>query len=64
MNNQWKAPDSGSVRIKKTTTLQNWIDKGWYQAQIDKGYIFARGCGRFRIETCKCSSCRKQKPNY
>ena len=61
MGNQWKAPDSGSVRIKKTTTLQNWIDKGWYQAQIDKGYIFASGCGRFRIETCKCSSCRKKK---
>jgi hypothetical protein len=63
MDNQWKAPDSGSVRIKKATTLQSWIDKGWYQAQIDKGYIFASGCGRFRIEECKCSSCRKQKPN-
>lgn len=51
----------GSIRIKKATTLQSWIDKGWYQRKIDAGYTFAPACGRFRIGKCECSRC--QKPN-
>lgn len=51
----------GSIRIKKATTLQSWIDKGWYQREIDNGYTFAPACGRFRIGKCECSRC--QKPN-
>lgn len=50
----------GSIRIKKATTLQSWIDKGWYKREIDKGYTFALGCGRFRIGKCECSKCKKQ----
>ena len=51
----------GTVRIKKASTLQKWIDKGWYQREIDDGYIFAPACGRFRTEKCECTRC--QKPN-
>ena len=51
----------GSIRINKATTLQSWIDKGWYQREIDAGYTFAPACGRFRIGKCECSGC--QKPN-
>jgi len=49
----------GSIRIKNPKTLQSWIDKGWYQREIDAGYIFAYRCGRFRVEVCQCSKCRK-----
>ena len=49
----------GSIRIKKSTTLQKWIDKGWYQREIDNGYIFAPACGRFRVGKCECSKCKK-----
>ena len=49
----------GSIRIKKASTLQSWIDKGWFQRELDNGYTFAPGCGRFRIGKCECSICRK-----
>lgn len=49
----------GSIRIKKATTLQRWIDKGLYQKEIEKGYTFAPACGRFRIGKCECSRCKK-----
>ena len=49
----------GSIRIKKATTLQSWIDKGWYQREIDNGYTFAAACGRFRVGKCECSRCKK-----
>ena len=49
----------GTIRIKKPSTLQSWIDKGWYKKRIDEGYIFAPNCGRFRIEKCECAKCRK-----
>jgi len=35
---QWTPPAFGTIRIKKATTLQQWIDKGWYQREIDNGY--------------------------
>lgn len=56
---QWTPPACGSVKIKKAATLQRWIDLGWYQRELDKGYIFAPACGRFRIGKCECSKCRK-----
>lgn len=49
----------GSIRIKKASTLQSWIDKGWYQREINKGYTFAVGCGRFCIGKCECTRCKK-----
>lgn len=50
---------SGSIRIKNPKTLQRWIDKGWYQDQLDSGYTFAPACGRFRTGKCECRKCRK-----
>lgn len=50
---------SGSIRITNPKTLQSWKDKGWFQQELDKGYIFAEGCGRFKTEPCTCSKCRK-----
>jgi hypothetical protein len=58
---QWTAPACGSIRIKKATTLQSWIDKGWYQREIDNGYTFAPACGRFRVGKCECSTLQKAK---
>jgi len=49
----------GSTRISNPKTLQNWIDRGWFQKQLDEGYNFYSGCGRFRTEVCSCSKCRK-----
>lgn len=56
---QYTPPACGSIRIKKATTLQRWIDYGWYQKQIDNGYTFAPACGRFRIGICECTKCKK-----
>lgn len=51
----------GTVKIRNPKTLQKWIDKGWYQNDIDNGYIFNVGCGRFRSEKCTCQKCRRTK---
>lgn len=51
----------GTLRVTNPRTLQAWKDRGWYQQLIDKGYIYAEGCGRFRTEICTCSKCRKKK---
>ncbi len=53
----------GSIIIKNPKTLQKWIDKGWYQREIDAGYTFAPACGRFRIGICECYKCRNNKSN-
>ena len=50
---------SGTIRISNPKTLQAWIDKGWYQEEIDRGYVFAYRCGRFKTEVCQCGKCRK-----
>ena len=50
---------SGTLRIRNPKTLQKWIDNGKYQKEIDKGWIFNVGCGRFREKKCDCSKCRK-----
>jgi hypothetical protein len=60
---QWTSPDCGTLRISNPNTLQRWIDLGWYQKQLDEGYIFAPYCGRFRTEPCTCSACRNKRPN-
>lgn len=51
----------GTLRITNPKTLQSWKDKGWYQQQLDNGYIYASGCGRFKLEICNCSKCRKKQ---
>ncbi len=49
----------GTLRIKNPKTLRKWKNNGKYKALIDAGYIYAKGCGRFRLEVCTCSRCRK-----
>jgi hypothetical protein len=58
---QWKSPDAGVTRISNPTTLQRWIDLGWYHNLINQGYIFAFYCGRFKKEICLCSACRSKR---
>lgn len=53
---------SGTLRIKNPKTIQSWKDKGLWKQQLDKGFIYAPGCGRFRTEICTCTKCRKKKP--
>jgi hypothetical protein len=50
----------GVLRITNPRTLHHWKDTGKYQALIDEGYIYAKGCGRFRLEECKCSKCKRK----
>ncbi len=56
---QWVAPDCGTLRIINPKTLEKWIHNGNYQKQLNRGYYFGLGCGRFRTEVCICSACRK-----
>lgn len=56
---QWTPPCGGTLRIRKPKTLEKWIQNGSYQDEIDSGYTFNVGCGRFRKEPCKCFKCRK-----
>lgn len=51
---------SGTLRIKKQSTIDKWKAKGWWQDQIDRGYIYAKGCGRFKTEICTCCQCRRK----
>ena len=50
----------GTLRITNPKTIQKWKDNGKFQAQLDKGYLFAEGCGRFRTELCTCYKCRRK----
>ena len=52
---------AGTLRITNPVTLQKWIDNGEYGKLIKEGYIYAKGCGRFRKEECKCCKCKKIK---
>lgn len=56
---QWTPPMAGTLRISNPKTLEKWIQNGSYQEEINDGYVFNVGCGRFRTEPCKCSKCRK-----
>lgn len=49
---------AGVLRITNPNTIQKWKDMGKWQKLLDAGYIYAPGCGRFRIEKCECSKCR------
>ena len=48
----------GTLRLMRGTTIQSWIDKGWYKELTDQGFIFAIGCARFRKKVCDCTHCR------
>jgi hypothetical protein len=54
----------GTLRITNPKTLESWIHNGKYQQELDEGYIYAVGCGRFRTEPCTCYKCRKAGPNH
>lgn len=32
-----------------------------HESILTEGYIFAKGCGRFRKEICTCCKCRKRR---
>lgn len=49
----------GTLKITNSKTLQIWKDTGKFQELIDKGYIYAVGCGRFRLEICNCCKCKQ-----
>lgn len=56
---QTDQPCYGTLRITNPRTLEMWKKTGKYQKLIDEGYIYAKGCGRFRMEICTCSKCRR-----
>ena len=58
---QWEPPCYGTIRIKNPKTLERWIQNGSFQKELDAGYNFYVGCGRFRTEKCTCHKCRKGK---
>ena len=51
----------GTLKIRNPKTLQKWIDTGKYQEQINSGWVFNVGCGRFRDIKCECNKCRNSK---
>ena len=57
----YEQPMSGSIRIRNPKTLERWIHRGWYQRELDLGYTFGIGCGRFCNPPCECHKCRRQK---
>lgn len=57
---QWEKPISGTLRITNPKTLEKWKQNGDYQELLDEGYIYANGCGRFRMEVCTCYKCRRK----
>jgi hypothetical protein len=61
MYEQYTPPMSGTLRITNPKTLEKWIQNGNFDKELDNGYKFYVGCGRFRLDTCTCSKCRKSK---
>lgn len=57
---QWEKPCWGSLRITNPKTLEKWKYNGEYDKLINEGYLYAKGCGRFRMFICTCSKCRKK----
>jgi hypothetical protein len=57
---QYEKPMCGTLRITNPKTLEKWVQNGSYQQELDAGYIFATGCGRFRTEPCTCCKCRSR----
>lgn len=58
---QWTPPMCGTLRITNPKTLERWIHNGMYQKELDEGYVFNVGCGRFKTEPCTCAKCRSGK---
>ena len=58
---QWTPPMAGTLKISNPKTLEKWIQDGSYQEEVNDGYMFNVGCGRFRTELCKCYKCRNGK---
>jgi hypothetical protein len=50
----------GSVRVTNPKTLERWKETGKFQQLLDEGYIYAKGCGRFRTEVCNCCKCKNK----
>jgi hypothetical protein len=50
----------GTLRITNPKTLEKWKQDGRYKELIDLGYIYAPGCGRFRLSVCFCAACRRK----
>jgi hypothetical protein len=50
----------GTLRIKNPNTIARWKENGEWQKLLDQGYIYAKGCGRFRMEECVCNKCKKK----
>jgi hypothetical protein len=53
---------SGSLRLKNPETIKKWKDSGAWQDLLNQGYLYANGCGRFRLEECNCCKCLIKKP--
>ena len=51
----------GTLKIINPRTLERWKQTGEYQKLIEEGYIYASGCGRFRLEICKCCKCKQNQ---
>lgn len=49
----------GTLRISNPKTLEKWIHNGNYRKELDDGYLFNVGCGRFKTEVCTCYKCRR-----
>ncbi len=54
-------PCGGSTRITNPKTIERWKANGKFDELISKGYIFAAGCGRFRLDPCTCWKCRRKE---
>lgn len=50
----------GTLKIKNPATIARWKENGEWQKLLDQGYIYAKGCGRFRMEECVCNKCKKK----
>lgn len=50
----------GSVRVTNPKTLERWKETGKFQTLLNEGYIYAKGCGRFRTEVCNCCKCKNK----
>jgi hypothetical protein len=57
---EYEKPMAGPLRITNPKTLEKWKENGKYKELMDKGYIYAKGCGRFRVEVCACHKCRRR----
>lgn len=50
----------GTLRVTNPKTLRRWLNNGEFQKELDMGYTYAPGCGRFKIGECTCHKCRNR----